>query len=363
MKILISGYYGFDNAGDEAILYSMLKSFNFDADIEVLSNDPIKTQNEFNVSSKNRWKIREITKAMKNCDIFVSGGGSLLQDTTSNKNVMYYLFLVLVAKHYRKKIVFYSQGIGPIRKWYNKMLMKWLVNKVDKIFVRDVFSKDKLIEFGVKSEKIEASIDPVMGIDITEDIVKKGKNILMDETNLNVNETKFVGIYVRDWKLKDNFEDEVKKVCEFFIEKKYTPIFIPMQNPQDIEISKNIKEMINGNAILISKKYTAEEVMALTANMDFVIGMRLHAIIMAAAASVPYIGISYDPKVDYFVSEMQVSRTFEAYGLDSKEITCFLEDYLENLEDEKIKINENRIKLAKRAKLPIEYLKQLSQSI
>ncbi len=85
MKIVISGYYGFDNVGDEAILLSMIQAFrSYDPTIEiiVLSNTPERTKLEFNVDAVNRWNIKAIFQALKGSDGLISGGGSLLQDET-----------------------------------------------------------------------------------------------------------------------------------------------------------------------------------------------------------------------------------------------------------------------------------------
>ncbi len=148
-KIVISGYYGFDNIGDEAVLYtiiSTLKSEIPDVSITVLSNNPEKTAELYEVKSINRWDIKSIARVIKNSDMLISGGGSLLQDITSSKTIPYYLAIVKIAQLYRKKVVFYSQGIGPVDKKLGRSLIKRVANKVDAIFVRDIASKDLLQE-------------------------------------------------------------------------------------------------------------------------------------------------------------------------------------------------------------------------
>ena len=93
MKVLLSGYYGFDNAGDEAVLFAIIQALHAavpDMEITVLSNQPEKTEEQFGVKAVDRWGKTALLKAVKNCDVFISGGGSLLQDVTSKNGILYY---------------------------------------------------------------------------------------------------------------------------------------------------------------------------------------------------------------------------------------------------------------------------------
>ncbi|SMB88453.1 Polysaccharide pyruvyl transferase [Desulfonispora thiosulfatigenes DSM 11270] len=87
-KVILSGYYGFNNAGDEAVLYSIiaaLRGLDENLEITVLSNNPEHTIKAYQVKAINRWKVKEIYPAIKEADLVISGGGSLLQDVTSKK--------------------------------------------------------------------------------------------------------------------------------------------------------------------------------------------------------------------------------------------------------------------------------------
>ena len=115
-KIVLSGYFGFDNLGDEAILYSIIQEVKKmqNTEITVLSANPEKTSQKFGVAAVDRMSPKEVIRAIKNCDMFISGGGSLLQDVTSNRSLLYYLALLRLAKLFGKKVMIYSQGIGPV---------------------------------------------------------------------------------------------------------------------------------------------------------------------------------------------------------------------------------------------------------
>ena len=106
-KILISGYYGFSNAGDEAMLTAIvegLRSEQQDVQITVLSGKPGITANKHRVQSIHRFNGWEIFRAMRKTDLLLSGGGSLLQDVTSRRSLFYYLSILMLARRLARSI-------------------------------------------------------------------------------------------------------------------------------------------------------------------------------------------------------------------------------------------------------------------
>jgi len=127
-KALISGYYGFNNLGDEAILETMIRSISrMDDKIEltVLTASPEKTERDLGIKTVHRSNVLSVIKAVKNTDVLISGGGSLLQDTTSKRSIHYYLAVILFGLMFKKKVMLYSHGIGPVNKDINRKIMKW----------------------------------------------------------------------------------------------------------------------------------------------------------------------------------------------------------------------------------------------
>ncbi len=118
MRVVISGYYGYHNVGDEAILKSIitaLRSQDANIEIVVLSNDIEYTKKTYNVEAINRWNILQIYNELRKSDGLISGGGSLLQDATSNRPIKYYTFIMKIAKFAKKPVFIYAQGIGPYK--------------------------------------------------------------------------------------------------------------------------------------------------------------------------------------------------------------------------------------------------------
>ena len=101
-RIVISGYYGFNNIGDESILKAVVDNLRDrieDIDITVLSQNPESTREKFGVKAVDRMSVAQIVKSIARSDLLISGGGSLLQDVDS-----------LV---FRKKSVYLQPGDRP----------------------------------------------------------------------------------------------------------------------------------------------------------------------------------------------------------------------------------------------------------
>jgi len=84
-KIMISGYYGFNNTGDEAILKSMVRAFKEKIPrikMVVLSHSPLQTSQTYQVKAINRLHLIDIMRCLRDTNLFISGGGGLLQDST-----------------------------------------------------------------------------------------------------------------------------------------------------------------------------------------------------------------------------------------------------------------------------------------
>lgn len=353
-SIVISGYYGFNNIGDEAVLSSIVTALRKhipDVHITVLSNAPSQTKALYGVDAVDRWQIKEIAKVIKASDLLISGGGSLLQDTTSNKVIPYYLGIVKIAQWYKKPVVFYSQGVGPVAKGLGKWLIKTIGNKVTKIFVRDEGSKALLESIGVKKAPITVTIDPVLGI--------KVKPELVNQLVPNLVTGKKVGIYIRPWKNDKELVDKLKEVVKYMVDKDYDIYLMPMYHKEDLSISEELANHLGERVHVIRQEMTIDEVVAYTAQFDFILGMRLHSLIMAHAVGVPMIGLSYDPKVEGFLKEVHASYCVDVHHLNITRLKEYIDELAEHLEEEKQRIDQVNQEKEQKVELPAEYIKQL----
>lgn len=284
-KIFMFGYYGFDNAGDESILKAIVNSLNSkEVNFDVLTYNYKKTKKNFNVNPISRSKFKDIILSIKSSDLVIGGGGSLLQDITSSKSLYYYLAIILVSKLFGKKVIFLFSGIGPVNKKVNQKLLKWVLNKVDYIVLRDYKSEKFLKKLNIKTH-MEVSADAAFLLNIS-------SNKKIDK--------KTVGISLRPWTHNDLVLKEIEKTINYLIQKGYNIKLIPMMIPDDLEYIKKLKIDFGKKIKLIDKNLTIKDYNQEIQTCDFIIGMRLHSLIFSAINETPFIGIEYDPKIDSF---------------------------------------------------------------
>ncbi|MEL7564780.1 MAG: polysaccharide pyruvyl transferase CsaB [Dehalobacterium sp.] len=350
-KVVLSGYYGFNNIGDEAVLASIIQSLQKeipDVIITVLSNEPVKTEKQYGVKSVNRWRLEQIITVLRDCDLFISGGGSLLQDVTGKKSILYYLALIYLARMWKKPVMIYAQGIGPVMRPWARKLMGRVLNKVDLITVRDEASRDDLTAVGVSHPPLVVTVDPVMGWE-----EPQGKMLPEGLQNLNWDEEKFIGISLRHWPGLNTAE--LADLCDHLVRQKLNVIFLPFHFPGDISVCRDVAKLMKEESYLVKDNLSPAEMMNVVGKMHLVIGMRLHALIMAGAQGVPFVSISYDPKVERYAKLMDQITACSVETMSCSDLRMSVEQILsdyslikENLQK---KAEACRIKAQETAKL------------
>lgn len=300
-KILISGYYGFDNFGDDAILYMLVNSIKnniHNNEITVISNNPQKIKANYNVESIYRFDLKAILFSMLQSKVFISGGGSLLQDVTSLNSLIYYLMLIFTAVILKKQVYIFAQGIGPINTFIGKALAKFILKKTTLITVRDCKSKEFLKNIGINAIQ---TADPVWNIEES-----SPNSNLINKEKINI------GIQLRSWHLLDTekINSIAQSIIDNFSSERYQINIISLQDVKDLAISQELFNTIKAqspdiNVNLISE-LTISSTLEVINSLDYLIAMRLHAVLVAIKYNTPTIAISYDPKVEILASECDI---------------------------------------------------------
>lgn len=363
-RIVLSGYYGFNNTGDEAVLYSILRLFRSlrpDLKFTVLSNDPAKTSKLYNVEAVNRWNFREVFQALRQADLLISGGGSLLQDVTSSRSLIYYLGVVFLAKLLGKPVVYYAQGVGPITSEWGKKLVPLVSNKADVITVRDQASKDLLLKLKVKRPPIYVTADAVLSL-YHREVERHPGQVLLQRHGVDLaNEQPLIGISVREYRNLSGYLKVLAQLGDELTRMGYRVLLIPFHFPDDVSVCREVARLMKEEAVLIREQCTVIEMLGVLGELKLMVGMRLHALIMAAVMGVPSVGISYDPKVDSFlkISELPNAGRVETldYSVLSREVFSILENYDETIERLAQRVSELRVESRRTAEYVLELLK------
>ena len=328
-RVVISGYYGFKNNGDEAMLYAMLKALDQRVpgfDPVVLSSDPAGTGKFFGVRAVSRHDLGSILVEIRRADLLISGGGGLLQDVTGPNSILYYLGIVTLARIMKKPVFFYGQGIGPIRTGLGRNLMRLVANRVDLITVRDRESKEELSELGVARPVVEVTADPALGLDVGEIEPELGQAILAGAGIFPGED--LVGVSVRAWKGESKYKSVIARVCDDLAAVGRKVIFLPMHYPVDVTTSREIASLMSREPLIIDRELNFREMLSLMAQTRVILGMRLHFLIFGAILNIPMVGVSYDPKVDRFLSLVDMPSGGSVEDLDYSKLSDCMERVL-----------------------------------
>ncbi len=304
--VIISGYYGFNNIGDDAMLRSIidnLKQQKPDISILVLSKKPEETSKNYNVKTVNRKNMFSVYFSMRKARLFIYGGGNIIQDSTSSRSLIYYLSTAWLAKKLNLRVMFYANGIGPINKPMNSRFSRRILDRADVITVRERLSYNELKKMGITKPKVLLTADAALAVYIEND--EELDSILASEGIPLDN--KYAGFSVRRCPDCENhqhtkYEQSIAEIADYAYTKyNLIPIFIPMEYHVDIVTIRNIVSKMKTRAYIINDNHSVSETFAIIKGLDIMIGMRLHALIFAAYMNVPMIGISYQPKVDGFL--------------------------------------------------------------
>ncbi|AWN22295.1 polysaccharide pyruvyl transferase CsaB [Deinococcus irradiatisoli] len=275
-NVAVSGFYGFGNTGDEAIALAISRELKALGHAPLLlSQTPAQTAGLYGCSSAARMNPLALLRALAGSDVLLSGGGGLLQDKTSRRTLTYYLGVIRLARLLGKRPVVFNQSIGPLSEAGAKQVARAL--KGVRLIVRDRRSLDTLAGLNLKAE---LGGDPALLLRPTGG-VQRGENVVVLAPRGDVPDAT-----ARLQALAGQLRSQGRRVVALS--------FYPHEDDAAAH-SLGADEVVS----------TQQPQVALdtVAAAGVVAGVRLHALILAAAAGTPFVGLSYDPKVAGFCSD------------------------------------------------------------
>lgn len=333
--VIISGYYGFNNIGDDSLLTSIidgLRKKDSGVGITVLAKRPRVLSRITGVRCINRFNIFSVSSEMRRAKVLVSGGGSLLQDGTSKKSLYYYVFIMRLAKKHGLRLMLYANGLGPLNSASGRRAAADIISCADYVSLRERASLELAREIGVVGH-ITVSADPSFLLPHTHELW--GRHILQRE---GVNRRFFV-VSVKDgnnFERADNDKGTVAVIARDIraVADKYSliPIFVPMYKALDRKITDELAKAVGIGKVVYG--LTAGELLSILNNAEFVIGTRLHMLVFAASVGVPMLGISYDPKIDAFLDYVgQSDKVLDLRTLSDGQIAERVDDIVYNADN------------------------------
>ncbi|GGM92073.1 polysaccharide pyruvyl transferase CsaB [Thermus composti] len=274
MVVGVAGYYGFRNTGDEAILEAIVRELRARGhEVVALSGDPRHTRETHGVRAYHRLNPLALLRA----DLWLLGGGGLLQDATSPLSLLYYLSVLRAARFFRKRVVVFNQSLGPLSPWGERQVRRAL--KGVPLVFRDQDSLEYAQRLGLSGT---LGADPALLL--TPPPVKREEDLVLVIPRAGVDRESLKNLYIA----ANHLVHEGKQVLVLLLQPGY-----------DDEVASVFY------LHRIEKTSDPRRLLYLAAQAGYVISMRLHGLILAAAAGTPFAGVAYDPKVAAFAKETE----------------------------------------------------------
>ena len=329
--VLVTGYYGFGNTGDEAILAALvagLRARNPSTRIRVASGDPGLTRQQHGVDAVFWRDPLSLSEAVRASDLVVIGGGGLFQDyagvesgtllTPRHGGVVFYAAPAVLAAVLRKPVALHALGIGPLQSEPARRLVGTIAKSAVRASVRDEGSRRLLESLGVPAGSVSVSADPAFLLDaerIRPEDVLIGMGI---EPHAPI-----VGVALRPWARGADpaaWEAAVARTLDRLLESTGgTLLFVPFEkspwsDDDDFAIAARVRRRLTrplDRTAVLSGLLTPADTASLLGGCDLVLAMRFHAAVFALGAGVPAVGIAYDPKVEALLSEAGLADLVE----------------------------------------------------
>ena len=278
MRILVSGYYGYGNLGDEALLAGLVADLSRRGhSVCVLSGDPAATRALHGVDAAHRY--RGLPGALLRSDVVVSGGGGLLQDVTSRRSLRYYLGVIGLARRLGRRVLVYGQSIGPLTEAGRVRVARTL--RGVPTAVRDEPSMALLRELAIPAERV-ADAALLMTRPAAPSPREGAPVVLVPRAG------------------HDDLNDALAAAGRRLIDAGQPVALLPLHEREDGRALERL-----GHSLDAPRLTAADPTQALAhiAAARYVLSVRLHGLILAAVAGVGFAGLVYDPKVDGFLAD------------------------------------------------------------
>jgi polysaccharide pyruvyl transferase CsaB len=292
MQVVLGGYYGKGNGGDEALLAATLQMLPENVKPIVLSGNPAQTRQLYGVASCDRFNGIQVLQALRQSQALILGGGSILQDASSIRNPIYYGGLLGLAQGMGLKTIALAQGIGPLRHPLSRWIAKQSLSKCTAVSVRDEGSAELLSQW-----QISALIAPDLAWGLEASPVKGLWDLPAPRVAVNLR--------AHSQLTPNRVAALTKAIIDFQKATQTCILLVPFQAARDLALAEAIQPQLPGTSQITSLE-DPRLLKGLFQGVEMAIGMRYHSLIMALAHECLVFALSYDPKVSQLMSQLQV---------------------------------------------------------
>ncbi|MCS7252890.1 MAG: polysaccharide pyruvyl transferase CsaB [Armatimonadota bacterium] len=284
-RFLVFGYFGHGNLGDEMMLHAFLSGMKkrIKFDVTVISGNVEETARVHSVKSVRKLDMPKIAKRILKSDAAIGCGGSLLQDATSLRSLLYYTSLILLSRSLRCKPILLAQGLGPLRRRASKRLASTAMRSCELLTFRDKASLELAAKLGAPMDKVHLTADLAFMIEPQFEAKPPSKQVA-------------IAVAMRDW---HGASDVMMHIAQGLLTLpiKIGSVRCISLSSNDKPLSERLCEQLGAHEATAIAPASICELWKAINGMHLLIGVRLHSLIAACMVGIPAIAISYDPKV------------------------------------------------------------------
>ncbi len=299
-KVVISGYYGCGNLGDEAILTALLARLRArwsELQLIVLSGDPSETARFYHVQAIDRWNPFRIARELRSADCLISGGGGLIQDSTSHRSALYYLGIIGLAQAWGRPVFLLGQGLGPLRRPWLQRLARRCLRQAAHALVRDEASYQLLQNWGLAHDQLVLGGD--LALLLTQNVGARHAVPLPADQSPRP----YLVAALKGSQPQQFVRSMAQTLDELASAENLRIVLLALSSRGDGETLAAISRALKSpNLILAPQTSELRETLELIAGARLMLGMRLHALLFSLLTATPFVALSDDPKIDQFVA-------------------------------------------------------------
>lgn len=320
-KVIVSGFYGARNCGDELILASIregLEKSDHGVQVWVAAENPRNVESDHGLQAFARKKHHESLHSLRTASAVIVGGGGLWHDYTFERSgglmgmfqgatisIAGFSILPLLGRMFDLSFFAVGLGVGPLENRDAGRMVKFVASQAELLYVRDNVSADILKKLNVTESSI------IVAPDVAYALTLPALEIPREVEDLSARGYTLIGLNLRPWAgmVEEKVVSAISRALrEIAKQRRIAIIGIPMQagDHVDIAVLNRVAALCSPDVpmVTLSAPLTLEQLTGALSCVDALMSMRLHACLMAHRLRKPAVGLAYDPKVSSHFAEL-----------------------------------------------------------
>lgn len=252
-------------------------------------------------------QLRPVIEGYIQSDIVLSEPGGFFYSSGRGISLLILIYSLTLAIVANKPIYILPQSIGPFTRRWEEIILRWMLNHVRVVMVREPISLRTVQSIGVNPGRVRLVPDMAFGLPSADKTA--GLEWLSENGIDDPDRRPLLGMTVINWGEQDKnfkFQEAYEKACidaiRWFISNTQGKVILlpqvigPYTSQDDRVPARRVAEQLPdhiGSIFQIEQPLSLELIRAVYGCMDIFIGTRMHSNIFALSEGVPVIAIGY----------------------------------------------------------------------